>query len=420
MRNLEEKFDIAIIGGGPAGIMAGIRAGESGANVIIIEKNSILGKKLLLTGGGRCNITNAEFDIKRLISHYGKNGSFLYNAFFLFGPKEVISFFESKDVKLKVERGKRVFPADNKANTILKALISSLKKKKVKVLVDAEVHRLSCKDKKVKKIFLKNGGVILAQKYIITTGGLSYKETGSTGAGLRWAKQTNHKIEETSASLVPLKTRELWVKDLQGLALKNIKITVKLNNKKKIEKIGEILFTHFGLSGPIILGISKEIGEMLKKGEVKLVLDMKPGLEIRTLKRRIENDFYKQGNRLFKNSLNELFPKMIIPLIIDFSKIDPQKKVSEITKKEKSRLVEVIKNIEMTVDSLMGVELAIVTAGGVSLRDIDSKTMKSKIIDNLFFAGEIIDIDGPTGGFNLQASFSTGHLAGKSAAEELK
>ncbi len=420
MKNLEEKFDIAIIGGGPAGMMAGIKAGESGASVIIIEKNSELGKKLLLTGGGRCNITNAEFNIKKLTSLYGKNGNFLFNAFFLFGPKELISFFESKNVRTKVERGKRVFPANDRAKTILKALISSLKEKGVKVLVDAEVHRISCKDKKIKKIFLKNGGVVLAEKYIITTGGLSYKETGSTGSGLRWAKQVGHKIEETKPSLVPLKIREPWVKELQGLALKNVKIIVKLDNKKKIEKIGEALFTHFGLSGPIILQTSREIGKMLQKGEVKIVLDLKPGLEKKALKKRIENDFYKSGNRLFKNSLNDLLPNMIIPLIIDFSKIDPQKKVNEITKNEKNRLAEVIKNIEMTVEDLMGFKFAIVTSGGVSLGDIDSKTMKSRIIDNLFFAGEIIDIDGPTGGFNLQASFSTGYLAGKSAADEVK
>lgn len=415
---LTEKniFDVVVIGGGPAGIMAAGKAAEDGASVIIIEKNRKLGRKLLLTGGGRCNITNAEPDIKKLVSAYGENGKFLFRAFSIFGTREVISFFNERKVKTKTERGKRVFPADDKAQSVLRALNTYLKEKEVTMLLSADVHRLSLKDGKIKKVVLKKGGEVYGKNYIIATGGKSYSSTGSSGDGLRWAAKLGHSLTDTSPVLVPLKIKENWIKDLQGLSLKNVKISIKGDKKEK--HVGECVFTHFGISGPVILKLSKKIGEIKKrKEEVILSLDLKPGLDEKTLDQRLQKDFKNYTNKDFKNSLKDLLPSKIIPLIVSLSEIDPEKKVNRITKEERKKLVRALKNLEMTVKELMGFSMAIVTSGGVSLSEIDDQTMGSKKIHNLFFAGEVIDVDGITGGFNLQMCWSTGYLAGKGAAK---
>ncbi|MDP1629267.1 MAG: NAD(P)/FAD-dependent oxidoreductase, partial [bacterium] len=412
----ENNFDVAVIGAGPAGMIAAGRAAESGARVILVEKNEKPGKKLLLTGKGRCNITNAEFNLKKLVENYGKNGRFLFHVFSVFGPKEVIGFFEKLGLKMKTERGKRVFPFSDKSEDVLKALTRYLAKNKVNVVCGSEVAKIDCQNRKIKKLILKNGE-IAAQKYIFCTGGKSYPLTGSTGDGFKWADNLGHHIRELSPALVPIKIKEAWVRELQGLSLKNVEIRVFQRGREQISEFGECLFAHFGLSGPVILDISKKIGELLKNGEVKVSFDLKPALDFAKLDGRVRGDFKKYQNKSFKNCLIDLLPRKLIPVIVKLSGIKPEKQVNGITREERHNLVKLLKNLEMTAEGLLGFDSAIVTSGGVCLEEIDDKTMKSKIIDNLFFAGEIIDVDGPSGGFNLQICWSTGYSAGENAAK---
>ena len=410
----ENNFDVAVVGAGPAGMIAAGRAAELGARVILIEKNKKSGKKLLLTGKGRCNITNAEFNLRKLVENYGKNGKFLFHAFSVFGPKDVIDFFEKLGLKTKIERGKRVFPFSDKSKDVLKVLIKYLIKNKVNIIYNSEVIRIDYQNRKIKKLILKNREIV-AENYIFCTGGKSYPLTGSTGDGFKWANDLGHHIKELSPALVPIKTKENWVRELQGLSLKNVEISVFQKDKKERSEFGECLFTHFGLSGPIILDISKKVGELLKNGEVKLLLDLKPALDFAKLDKRVQRDFKKYQNKSFKNCLTDLLPRKLIPVIVKLSNIDSEKKVNNIKREERQNLVKLLKNLEMTAEGLLGFDSAIITSGGISLEEINDKTMKSKIIGNLFFAGEIIDIDGPSGGFNLQNCWSTGHLAGENA-----
>jgi len=412
----ESNFDVAIVGAGPAGMIAAGRAAELGVKAILIEKNEKPGIKLLLTGKGRCNITNAEFNLRELVKNYGKNGNFLFHAYSVFGPKNIIDFFEKSGLKTKIERGKRVFPISDQSKDVLKALINYLIKNKAGMIYDSEVVGVDCQNRKINKLILKKRE-IAAKNYIFCTGGKSYPSTGSTGDGFKWAKALGHHIKDLSPALVPIKIKETWIKELQGLSLKNVEINVFQKGKKEKSEFGECIFTHFGLSGPIVLDISKKVGELLKNGEVELSLDLKPALDSATLDERIQRDFNKYQNKAFKNCLVDLLPRKLIPVIIKISNINPEKKVNTITKEERHSLVKLLKNLEMTSAGLLGFDSAIVTSGGISLEEIDHKTMKSKIIDNLFFAGEIIDIDGPTGGFNLQACWSTGYLAGENAAK---
>ena len=409
-------FDVTIIGGGPAGMMAAGRAGEMGAKVVLLERNNALGRKLLLTGKGRSNITKAEFNSRELIKKYGREGDFLLYPLSVFGVKETIDFFEKKGLKIKTERGKRIFPQSDKASDVLAILIDYLKLGGVKIMTNSKVEKILKQKNRASKIILKDGREISAKNYIIATGGKSFPGTGSTGDGYQWAKELGHSISKLRPALVPLKIKESWPKMAQGLALKNVELSVFQNNKKKDSRFGEMLFTHFGISGPIILDLSGKIAELLEKGEVKLVLDLKPALDFQTLDKRIQSDFSKYSQKLFKNSLSDLLPQKLIPIIVKLSGITPLKKVNVITREERYKLVRLLKGLAMTVSSLLGFEMAIVTSGGVSLKEIDSKTMKSKLIENLFFAGEIINLHGPTGGYNLQLCWSTGYLAGQMAA----
>lgn len=408
-----QKFDVAIIGGGPAGIMAAITAGQNGAKVVLIEKTDQLGKKLLITGKGRCNITNAYSDTKVYINSFGKNGKFLFTAVNNFGNTDIINFFEKLGLKTKVERGNRVFPVSDNSSDVLKILINQLKKYAVTILKNSEVKSIIIYKNKIKKIKLANKEII-ADKYIICTGGLSYPETGCKGDGYKWAKSAGHKVINPSPSLVPIIVKENFIKDLEGLSLKNVLINIWQNNKKKDERLGEALFTFNGMSGPIILNMSKNIGSLLENGEVELRIDFKPALDYKTLDQRIQKDFDENKKKTFKNSLGKLLPKKIIPIMIKLCEIDPNKKVTEITKVERKKLLKLLKEFELEIKSIGGFDKAVVTTGGVDLKEIDPKTMQSVIIDNLYFAGEILDLDGPTGGYNLQACWSSGRLAGKS------
>ena len=417
----EKEIDLIVIGAGPAGMIAAGRAAELGAKVILLEKNRKLGEKLMLTGKGRCNITNDERDLRVLVDSYGKNGKFLFHAFSLFGPKDVVKFFNGLQVKTKTERGQRVFPSSDRGTDVLKALIRYLAKNRVEILTNVQVVKIVRRGEQVKKIITKvnrERREFVAQRYILATGGLSYPETGSTGDGLAWAEKLGHKVEESSPALVPLKTRETWVKDLQGLSLKNVEIKIKGSQKKESSRFGEFLFTHFGVSGPIVLDLSKKIVEQLKdQQEVKIEIDLKPALDFNKLDQRVQRDLNKFGNKALKNSFEDLLPRRMIPVFLRILKIDHQKKSSEVTKEERHKIVHLLKNLELTVIGSIGFKQAIVTSGGVSLKEIDDQTMKSKIINNLYFAGEIINIDGPTGGYNLQLCWSTGYLAGQSATK---
>lgn len=405
-------YDFIVIGGGPSGMMAAGRAAENGSSVLLLEKNTRLGIKLLVTGKGRCNITNAEFDTKNLVEKFGKQGRFLFSALSKFGNQDTIDFFAEHGVNSKTERGSRVFPSSDSAPDVLAALKQYLKQGNVEIKTNIQIDDIIIKDNLIEKIVLGDGAELKAKKYLIATGGKSYPKTGSSGDGYKWLAKMGHTIVEPSPALTPIFVKEKFVKDLEGLSLKNVSINIFQNNKKIDSRFGEALFTDNGMSGPIIIDMSKNIGLALKNGAVKLEIDFKPKLDFKVLDKRIQNDFAKASNRLFRNSLGELLPKKLIPLIIDLSGIDPDKQVNSITKEERKKLLHLLKNFELNIKSLHGFNKAIVTSGGVSLKEVDPKTMQSKIIKNLYIAGEILDLDGPTGGYNLQSCWSTGYAAG--------
>ena len=407
------KYDAAIIGGGPAGMIAAGRAGELGARVILVEKNKNLGRKLLITGKGRCNITNKTDKPREFINKFGKNGEFLFSAFSRFGTEETINFFENLNVKTKIERGGRVFPISDKSQDILNALINYLRKSNVKLKLNSEVKEIVKKFQgRIEKVVLANNEEIIADKFIICTGGKSYPKTGSTGDGYEWAKKLGHMITNLLPSLVPIIVKEKNMKELEGLSLKNVEISVYKDNKRIDSRFGEAIFTADGMSGPIILDMSKRIGKELP-GDIKIKIDFKPALDFSKLDQRIQRDFQSDCKKMFKNSLDKLLPKKLIPVIVRLSEIDPEKKSGFITKEERKKLSHLLKEFSLKVKSLAGYEKAIITSGGIKLSEINQKTMKSRLIDNLYFAGEILGIDGPTGGYNLQVCWTTGYVAGE-------
>lgn len=410
------KCDVLVIGGGPAGMMAAIAASGAGAKVALLEKNSESGIKLMMTGKGRCNITNAEKDKRKFLDVFGKNGKFLYSAFNDFGVEETLEFFEKRGLETKIERGNRVFPVSDRAGDVRQVLLDEMKRNKVQVIKNAKVKDIIIKSGEIAGIKVEGVDEIEFKNIIIATGGLSYPYSGSSGDGFVWAKKAGHKVTGLKPALTPLLLRERWVEELEGLSLRNVRVSVYQNSKKQDERFGEALFTDKGLSGPVILDMSKKIGELLEKGKVEIEIDFKPALEFAELDLRVQRDFAKYQNKMFKNALGELLPQKLIPVVISLSGIDPEKKVNLITKEERRKLLHILKGARFEVEKLLGFDKAVITSGGVSLREVDPKTMKSKLIDNLYFAGEILDLDAPTGGYNLQECWSTGHLAGKSAA----
>jgi hypothetical protein len=407
-----EKFDVAVIGGGPAGMMAAGYAAELGAKVVLLEKNAILGRKLLLTGHGRCNLTNAEFDDQKFIEKLNnKKSKFLFSSLAAFGPEEVIEFFEFRKLKTKVEKNNRVFPAGDNSCDVLDILKKYLQDNKVKIIFNAEVQVFEKNGKEIKSVRLKDRE-ILADKFILCTGGKAYPSTGSIGDGYRWAKDLGHNIIEPSPALVPIKTKEDWVKEVQGLSFDKVGINLLQNNKKQYSYSGEILFTHFGLSGPAILNLSKKVGELAKNGEVIISIDLKPDFNREQLDEKLKKDFPENSNKNIANYLTKILPQKMADTSLKLSGIEMTKKIHAVTKEERKKIVSLIKDLRLTYDDTTGFNQAMLTGGGVDLKEVDSKTMQSKIINNLFFAGEILDLDGLTGGFNLQICWSTGHAAG--------
>ena len=405
------KYDIIVIGGGPSGMMAAAVAGQNGARVLLLEKNHNLGAKLLITGKGRCNVTNYTLKVSDLVKRYGDNGKFLFSAFNKFGPEEIISFLKKYGVSVKTEKDNRVFPRSDKALDVLNALKKFLKDSGVEIRTKAQVKDIVKKGERIEKIILKDGEQLLADSFILATGGKSYPLTGSTGDGYGWLQKLGHHIVLPRPALVPMLVREKWVRELEGLSLKNVEISIYKNNKKIKSEFGEAIFTDNGLSGPIILNLSKMVGELLPEN-VKLKVDFKPGLDDKKLDAQLQLDFKNFANKIFKNYLAELYPSKLIPVMVKLSGIQADKKVNAISREERKNLLKLLKSFTLEIKALDSFDKAIITAGGVDLKEIDPQTMRSKIIENLYLAGEILDIDGPTGGYNLQVCWSTGNLAG--------
>lgn len=396
-------------------MMAAGRAGES-KKVILLEKNKKLGQKLLLTGKGRCNITTAEIDDHEFVKKLNEKGDFLYSGLSDFGVEKTTNFFKEKlNLPLKEERGGRVFPESGKAEDVLRALKKYLKKNNVEIKRKAEVKEFKIKDKKVISVALENSEV-KAEKFIIATGGKSYPETGSSGDGFKWAEKAGHKITDIFPSLVPLKTKEKWVKKLQGLDLKNVKLKVYQEGNEKEERFGDMIFTHFGVSGPAVLDLSRKVVKLLKSGEVKMKIDLKPALGTERLDKRLRRDFKKHSGKMIKNGLKDLLPSKLISVFLKLAEIHPSRITGSITKKEKGEILKTLKGIELTIVEPSGFEQAVVTKGGVSTDEVEQQTMKSKLIKNLYFAGEVLNLDGPTGGYNLQIAWTTGFIAGRSTS----
>ena len=406
---------VIVIGGGPAGMLSAISSARLNNKVTLIEKNNILGKKMLITGKGRCNITSS-IDMDEFIKNIPGNGKFLYSSFQNFNNEDIINLLKNNGLEVKEERGNRVFPVTDKAQSVVDALISEIKKYNIDIKLNKNVSEILVKSNEVCGVKLDNGEEISATKVILATGGKSYSSTGSNGDGYEISKKLGHTIVEPRGSLVPMTADVSLCQSLQGLSLRNVKILIKdvEKNKKIYDDFGEMLFTHFGVSGPTILSASAHLlrYKNFGKNNIKLFIDLKPALDNEALDLRVRRDFEEVKNKDFKNSLEKLLPQKMIPVIIELSKINPNKKVNEITREERLDLVKLIKNFEVTITGFRPVDEAIVTAGGISIKEIDPKTMESKIISGLFFAGEIIDVDAYTGGFNLQIAYSTGFTAG--------
>ncbi len=414
---------VVIIGGGPAGMLSAISAGTNKNDVTILEKMNMLGRKLLITGKGRCNITSS-IPIDEFIKNVPGNGKFLYSCLNNFTNEDILNILKEEGLQTKVERGNRVFPITDKSQDVLQALLNRLKKLKVKIEVGANVKEILTEQDIANGVKYIQGGkekVLKADKVILATGGKSYSATGSTGDGYELAKKVGHTVTEIKPSLVPISTKgkDLEIcRRMQGLSLKNVAIKIKdaKNNKIIYEDFGEMIFTHFGVSGPVILSGSAHLlrykKEDIRQGNIKLIIDLKPALDVQKLDDRILRDFSLEKNKIFKNSLDNLLPQKMISTVIELSGIDQNKKVNEITREERVRLVQLLKNFEITLHDFRPIEEAIITAGGISIKEINPKTMESKLIKGLYFAGEIIDVDAYTGGFNLQIAYSTGYTAG--------
>lgn len=407
---------VIVVGGGAAGMFAAIAAAKNGHQVTLYEKNEKLGKKIFITGKGRCNITNVA-DMEELFDAVVTNSKFLYSSFYGYTNQNVIDFFEDAGVPVKIERGNRVFPISDHSSDVIRALEREMKKVGVKVCLNTEVKSVEAEKGKFNKVVLKDTTTQAADACIVATGGLSYRSTGSTGDGFRFAENVGHKVTQCFPSLVPMETKEPWICELQGLSLRNVEAKI-LDGKKELYKdFGEMLFTHFGVSGPLIISASSYVGKKFmnkngQKKELTLEIDLKPALTEEQLDQRVLRDFEENHNRQFKNAITKLFPTKLIPVMLELGGIDPEKKVNSIEKEERKQFVHLIKHFRMTLTGLRGYLEAIITKGGVNVKEIDPGTMESKLVKGLYFAGEVLDLDALTGGFNLQIAWSTGYAAG--------
>ncbi len=417
---------VIVIGGGAAGMMAAISAAEQGAQVVLLEKNEKTGKKIYITGKGRCNLTNAcepEVFFQNMVS----NGKFVYSSFYQMDNHSVMDFFERAGCRLKTERGERVFPITDHSSDVIRALNGQLEKERVKVCLHAPVAEILTAwekesdgegqpAKRAAGVKLCDGRIFRADAVIVATGGASYASTGSSGDGYRLAGQAGHTLKEIRPALVPLTVQEPWCRELQGLSLKNVSVSLRSGKKKIYEGFGEMLFTHFGVSGPLILSASSYYVKKFYNQPVRLSLDLKPALSEQQLDKRILRDFEEKKKCQFKNALDRLLPGKIIPVIVRLSGIAPEKKVCDISRQERAAVLECLKNFSMTITGTRGFQEAVITQGGVDVKEVNPSTMESKLVRNLYFAGEVLDLDALTGGFNLQIAWSTGRLAGRSAA----
>lgn len=396
-------------------MMAAYAAAESGHAVTLLEQNEKLGKKLFITGKGRCNLTNAS-DMEQLFANVVSNRKFLYSAFYSYDNEQVISFFESHGMPTKTERGNRVFPVSDHSSDVISALSTALRGQHVEVLLHTKVKRLLLEkrdeEKRVTGVELADHTKMHADAVIVATGGISYPSTGATGDGYRMAEESGHKMVSPTPALVPMEMKEPWVRDLQGLSLRNVRMSVTRGKKKLYEDFGEMLFTHFGVSGPLVLSASGCIPAKAFDQELSMTIDLKPALDVEQLDHRILREFDEMKNKQFKNSLGHLLPAKMIPVMIALSGIDPDTKVNEISREQRQNLLHLFKNMPLTITGLRDFKEAIITKGGVSVKDINPSTMESKLVQGLYFCGEVLDLDALTGGYNLQIAWSTGHLAG--------
>lgn len=406
---------VLVVGGGAAGMFAAIFAAYNGNEVHIFEKNEKLGKKLFITGKGRCNITNAS-DMETLFQSVVTNSKFLYSSFYGYTNQDVIEFFERIGVRTKIERGNRVFPLSDHSSDVIVGLTRELKQLGVEIHLHTPVKRIVGKER-FEYIELLNGLRIEGDACIVATGGFSYQTTGSTGDGYRFAKGLGHQVTEILPALVPLTIKEWYAKELQGLSLRNVKASIFDDKKKLYDDFGEMLFTHYGVSGPLMLSASGYVGKKLQEKELKLVIDLKPALTTEQLDQRVLRDFEENMNKSFKNAIGKLFPTKLIPIMLELSGIDPDKKVNLISKEERQQFVSLIKNFTMTITGLRDFNEAIITKGGIKVTEINPSTMESKIVQGIYFVGEVLDLDALTGGFNLQIAWSTGYAAGNSICD---
>ncbi len=411
-------WDVVVVGGGAAGMMAAGRAAELGARVIVIEKNATLGKKLLITGGGRCNVTNAEFNNRALSSHFQEDGKFLLSAFSKFAVKNTLEFFHTRHMPTHVEDERRVFPTTNRAASVWKVLVDYLHAGKVTILSDAPVMALVHENSFITGVRLANGKLIEGKEYIIATGGNSRPETGSSGDGFVWMRDIGHTVFDTHPALAPLMIKDMWPRSLHGLTLPHITLTSYLNGKKQKKKTGSLLFTHVGISGPTALNMSSDIAELLKYGIVTLTLDLLPDITIEALSEQIEQILISQRSKKMKNCLSTILPSRLVSIVLELSGVDPELVAHHVTRARRITLIRTVKALPMRVKKLLGTDKAISTGGGVALTEVDFKTMRSRLFQNLYLVGDILNMNRPSGGYSLQVCWTTGYIAGSECGKK--
>ncbi|MCR4274902.1 MAG: NAD(P)/FAD-dependent oxidoreductase [Candidatus Campbellbacteria bacterium] len=420
LMDAKTPWDVIVIGGGPSGMMAAGTAAQNSAKVLLIEKNGKLGEKLLITGGGRCNVTNSEFDTRKFLEKFKENGKFLFSAFAQWGVKETLDFFHTRGMPTKVEAELRTFPTSNSAQSVWGVLVKNIQKHNVEILSNSPVTDIVREDGNIVGVQLQSKKIVRGKSIIIATGGTSRPETGSTGDAYAWLQKIGHTVVLPTPSLVPVALKDVWVKKLAGITLSDIKITVFQNEKKYFIAKGKILFTHVGISGPTVLNMSKDIGELLKygDGEVVCALDLLPTHDYGKLNTALQELFKEHDKKKFQNALSNLIPKALVPIIIELGGFNGETHCNSITREERLKLVKTLKHIPLHVKKLLGTEKAIITSGGVVLDEIDFKTMRSRLFPNLYIIGDMLDVDRPSGGYSLQLCWTTGFVAGLSASKQ--